>query len=91
MTGNEAANIPTLDKRRLKVSYYKISAFVGFLIGLAMFFVAFLAVEARASARRILTLTACAAAFLVGMAWLFVLDFPRGLLQEAVRLPWPIG
>ena len=31
MTGNETANIPTLDKRRLKVSYYKISAFVGFL------------------------------------------------------------
>ncbi|BBK35158.1 membrane protein [Allostella sp. ATCC 35155] len=70
---------------------FAVSAIVGFLIGLAMFFVAFLAVEARAPARRILTLTAAATAFLVGMAWLFVLDFPRGLLQEAVRLPWPIG
>ena len=68
-----------------------VGAIGGFLIGLAFFFVAFLAVEARAPARRILTLTAAAAAFLVGMAWLFVLDFPRGLLQEAVRLPWPIG
>jgi hypothetical protein len=24
------------------------------------------------------------------MSYLFVLDFPRGLLQELVELPWPL-
>ena len=66
------------------------SAVVGFLLGLALFFVAFLAVEARATARRVAILTLSAVGFLVAMAWLFVLDFPRGLLQEWVRMPWPL-
>ncbi|WP_374445459.1 tripartite tricarboxylate transporter permease [Stella sp.] len=67
------------------------SAVLGFLLGLALYFAAFLAIEARAPLRRVVTLTASAIAFLVGMAWLFVLDFPRGLLQEAFRLPWPLA
>ena len=29
--------------------------------------------------------------FLVALAHVMFLDFPRGLLQDAVELPWPIG
>ncbi|BBK44918.1 hypothetical protein STVA_49380 [Allostella vacuolata] len=67
------------------------SALVGFVLGLALFFVAFLAVEARTGTRRIATLTLSAVAFLALMSWVFVLDFPRGVLQEMVRMPWPMN
>lgn len=64
---------------------------VGFLIALVVFFLTFLRVKAGASWLRTTILTACATAFLVIMARVMVLDFPRGLLQSLVELPWPIG
>ena len=68
-----------------------ISALLGFVIGLAAFFAAFLHLEARAPAWRNALLTASAVAFLATMSYIFVLDFPRGLLQELLALPWPFG
>ena len=65
------------------------SGLVGFVIGLALFFAAFLHVEARAPLGRNALLTASAVAFLAAMSHVFVLDFPRGLLQELVEMPWP--
>ncbi|MND05354.1 hypothetical protein D3C83_260910 [compost metagenome] len=59
------------------------------MIGLAVFFAAFLHVEARAPLGRNALLTASAVAFLAAMSHVFVLDFPRGLLQELVEMPWP--
>ena len=64
---------------------------VGFLIALVVFFLLFLRLKAHASWLRTIILTACATAFLVIMARVMVLDFPRGLLQNAIELPWPIG
>jgi TctA family transporter len=66
------------------------SGLFGFVIGLALFFAAFLHREARASFGRNALLTASAVAFLAAMSYLFVLDFPRGLLQELVEMPWPL-
>jgi hypothetical protein len=66
------------------------SGLFGFVIGLALFFAAFLHREARAGLARNALLTACAVAFLAAMSHLFVLDFPRGLLQEMVEMPWPL-
>jgi len=66
------------------------SALAGFVIGLALFFAAFLHLEARAPIARNALLTASAVAFLAAMSHLFVLDFPRGLLQELVEMPWPL-
>ena len=66
------------------------SALLGFVIGLALFFAAFLHLEARAPAARNALLTASAVVFLAAMSYIFVLDFPRGLLQQAVELPWPL-
>jgi putative tricarboxylic transport membrane protein len=65
------------------------SGLVGFVIGLALFFAAFLHLEARAPFARNALLTASAVAFLAAMSYIFVLDFPRGLLQELVDMPWP--
>lgn len=67
-----------------------VSALVGFVLGLAAFFAAFLHFEARASAGRNALLTASAVLFLAAMSYIFVLDFPRGLLQELVDMPWPL-
>ncbi len=64
---------------------------IGFVPAIALFFIAFLAVEALASWRRILVLTLSAVGFLAAMSYVFVLDFPRGLLQDAVRMPWPLN
>jgi TctA family transporter len=66
------------------------SALAGFVIAMAVFFAAFLPIEARASAGRSAVLAASAVLFLAAMSHVFVLDFPRGLLQDAVELPWPI-
>lgn len=66
-----------------------ISAVVGFVIAIAMFFAFFLSVNARAPLGRNAVLTASAVVFLAAMSYVFVLDFPRGYLQEAVEMPWP--
>jgi hypothetical protein len=66
------------------------SALVGFVLGLALFFAAFLHVKARAPLWRNAVLTGSAVLFLAAMSYVFVLDFPRGLLQELVEMPWPL-
>jgi TctA family transporter len=67
------------------------SGLFGFVIGLGLFFAAFLHREARAGLARNVLLTGAAVAFLAAMSHLFVLDFPRGLLQELVEMPWPLN
>lgn len=64
---------------------------IGFVLAMALFFVAFLAVEARAPWPRNLVLTLSAVGFLAVLSYVFVLDFPRGLLQDAVAMPWPLN
>ncbi|MBI1942944.1 MAG: tripartite tricarboxylate transporter permease [Betaproteobacteria bacterium] len=66
------------------------SGLFGFVIGLALFFAAFLHFEARSPLARNGLLTASAVAFLAAMSYTFVLDFPRGLLQQVVEMPWPL-
>jgi TctA family transporter len=71
------------------VGLIAISALTGFLIGLGVFFLLFLHINVRASIRRNLILTAAAMAFLIVMAYVFTLDFPGGVLQAYVEMPWP--
>jgi hypothetical protein len=66
-----------------------ISALTGFLIGIGLFFLAFLHINARAPIGRNLLLTSAAMAFLIVMAYVFTLDFPGGVLQAYVEMPWP--
>jgi putative tricarboxylic transport membrane protein len=66
------------------------SALIGFVLGLVAFFVAFLRLRAQASWPRTLALTAAGVGLMLLLGYFLVLDFPRGLLQEFVRLPWPL-
>ncbi|MGE0653744.1 MAG: tricarboxylate transporter, partial [Alphaproteobacteria bacterium] len=61
----------------------------GFFIAMALFFVAFLHVKARATPLRIAVLTGLALAFLAGMGHILTLTFPGGMLQDAFDLPYP--
>lgn len=67
------------------------TALVGFVLGTGLFFAAFLASKARAPVLRNGVLTASAVVFLAFMSYLFNLDFPRGLLQDFVEMPWPFN
>ncbi len=64
--------------------------FVGFILALIGFLVAFLRVRAGAGWVKTLVLTACGVAFMSLMAGALNRDFPPGLLQGAFDLPWPL-
>ncbi|EEX11695.1 conserved hypothetical protein [Citreicella sp. SE45] len=64
--------------------------FVGFILALAGFLVIFLRVRAQAPWPKTLLLTACGLALMCVMAGALNRDFPPGLLQHAVDLPWPL-
>ncbi len=66
-----------------------LSALVGFLLALIIFFVAFLRLRADAPWRRTIILTASAAGFVTLLAGALSLNFPSGLLQDMVDMPWP--
>jgi hypothetical protein len=67
------------------------TAVFGFLIAITGFFIAFLRVKAKASWLRTLLLTGLAIGGLCVLAWSLVLDFPAGMLQDLIELPWPLG
>ena len=66
------------------------SALVGFLIASIVFFLAFLRFAAKCSWTKTLVLTAIANGGLIAVADILVLDFPNGLLQSMIDLPWPL-
>jgi putative tricarboxylic transport membrane protein len=89
--GETAAGVTPLGRYLLWIAaLLAASGLAGFVIGLALFFAAFLHFEARAPIARNVLLTASAVLFLTAMSHVFVLDFPRGLLQELVEMPWPL-
>ncbi|MEM8841543.1 MAG: tripartite tricarboxylate transporter permease [Pseudomonadota bacterium] len=73
------------------LSLLALTALFGFVIALTVFFVAFLAVRAKAPPAMIAILTAGGVGFVVMMAYLLNRDFPPGMLQELVELPWPFS
>ena len=66
-------------------------ALVGFVPAMGLFVLTFLTLKAGGPLWRNLGLTAVVLVFLTTMSDLLVLDYPRGLLQSAARLPWPLG
>ena len=64
---------------------------LGYLISISLFFIAFLVLKARTSFIKTASLTMSAVLFLSALSHVMVLDLPRGLLQDLVQLPWPIG
>ena len=64
--------------------------FVGFILALTGFLVTFLRVRAQASWPKTVILTAAGLTLMCVMAGALNRDFPPGLLQDAVDLPWPL-
>lgn len=54
-------------------------------------FMVFLRVKTDAPWVRIAAMTAGAVGIVTVLAWIMVLEFPAGLLQDVLALPWPIG
>jgi putative tricarboxylic transport membrane protein len=64
---------------------------IGFILAIFLFFMIFLSVKSPARPLSILVMAGCAAGVLSLISYIFVVDFPSGLLQQFVPLPWPIN
>lgn len=73
------------------VSLLLLTAVFGFVIALVLFFVAFLRIRAQASWQNIAIMTVGGVGFMLLMAGVLNRDFPPGLLQSFIELPWPFG
>ena len=67
-----------------------LSSLLGFVIAATIFFITFLRIRAEVSWLRTVVLTVISIAFICFLAGTLGRDFPPGLLQEFVRLPWPL-
>ncbi|WP_108835303.1 tripartite tricarboxylate transporter permease [Tateyamaria sp. Alg231-49] len=67
-----------------------LTSLLGFILALAVFLFSFMLMRARLSAPMAAGYTAAGIMFMCTMAWLLNRDFPPGLLQEYVDLPWPL-
>jgi len=66
------------------------STLFGFVIAAVMFLVAFFRYRCTVSWARALILSAAGIGFILFLAYMLGRDFPPGLLQQYVRLPWPM-
>lgn len=66
-----------------------LTALIGFYAALLVFFPVFLMIRARTSWLAMVLMTAGAAGFVLLLAWGMSLNFPAGMLQDSMRLPWP--
>jgi putative tricarboxylic transport membrane protein len=68
-----------------------LTALLGFILALALFLFSFMKLRAGVSLLYATVYTAAGISFMCAMAWLLNRDFPPGLLQSVVDLPWPLG
>ena len=67
-----------------------LTSVMGFILALGVFLVSFLKLRAGLSWVHTLIYAACGIAFMCFMAWTLNRDFPPGILQSYVTLPWPL-
>ena len=67
-----------------------LSSLLGFILALAIFLIVFLRMRAGVSWERTAFLSAAGIGFICFLAGTLGRDFPPGLLQEFVDLPWPL-
>jgi len=63
--------------------------FFGFIIGIVILFVSVMKNKTNLSLLKILLITSGGVVLMLVLSYFMVLDFPSGLLQEYVKLPWP--
>ena len=73
------------------VSLLVLTALFGFVIALTLFFLAFLLFRARTGPLQAGLLTVAGVGTVLVIAAALNRDFPPGLLQEMIELPWPFG
>jgi TctA family transporter len=73
------------------LSLLVLTALFGFVIALTLFFVLFLRARQRLFWRQTAIMTVCGIGFLIFLAGVLNCDFPPGLLQAYVDLPWPLA
>jgi putative tricarboxylic transport membrane protein len=66
------------------------TALVGFILALIVFITSFLVTRTSLGWVRSLIYTALCIAFMVTLGHYLTLNFPAGLLQHAVEMPWPL-
>ena len=67
-----------------------LTSLTGFIIALSVFLLCFFLIRAREPLLKSLIYSLSGLAFMLFMGWLLNRDFPPGLLQEFVNLPWPL-
>ncbi len=72
-------------------SFLVLCSLLGFILALALFLIVFIKVRAGVKWPKTLVLTSCGILLMCIMAGALNRDFPPGLLQTFVELPWPIG
>ena len=68
-----------------------LTSLAGFIIALSIFLLCFFLIRAREPLSRSLMYSLSGLSFMMFMGWLLNRDFPPGLLQEFVNLPWPFS
>lgn len=69
---------------------FAMNALIGFILSLAIFITAFLVTRTTIGWIRSLVYTALCIGFMVTLGHFLTLDFPAGVLQRFVELPWPL-
>lgn len=67
-----------------------LTSLIGFILALGTFLLAFFYFRAQQTILRTVILSGAGVVFMCFMAWLLNRDFPPGLLQAYVNLPWPL-
>ncbi len=73
------------------VGLVALSAVFGFFIALVIFFLIYFRFRAHIGWLYNVFLTVCGTAFMLGLVYALNRDFPAGLLQDAMKLPWPFN
>ena len=66
-----------------------LTSLIGFILALAIFLVSFLKIRASLDWIHTVLYAAAGILFMCFMAWTLNRDFPPGVLQSYVNLPWP--
>lgn len=72
------------------VYLFGMTSVLGFIISIAIFIMTFLMVRTRLGVARSLLYTGLCIAFMCTLGHYLTLDFPAGVLQHYVELPWPL-
>jgi hypothetical protein len=69
---------------------FGMTALIGFILSVTIFIMSFLLARTQLGWLKSLFYTACCIGFMVFLGHFLVLDFPAGVLQHYVAMPWPL-